>query len=132
MNWEDAKIIHKNKEVSQRRVVEGALINICNSLEGNKSFTQEDRQTDKLICSSVKINVDLFKKSPDTVPASSLPAQVVEVTDITDTTGTDAAGQRDGDALRDDQQPINNQRRTQQPRRSSQRLATLNHRTAIT
>ena len=40
-----------------------------------------------------------FIKSPDTAPASPLPAQVAEVTGNTDATGTDAAGHRDQDIM---------------------------------
>ena len=89
MDWENAQIIYKNKQVGQRRVVDGALINVGDSLEGNKPFTQEDIQTDMLVCKSLKIDINKFSKSPDT--ASSLPSQVAEVMEITDVTGTEAA-----------------------------------------
>ena len=92
MNWEGAHFVYKNKQVGQRRVVEGALINVGNSLEGNKSFTQEDIQTDLLVCKSLKIDINKYSKSPDT--ASSLPSQVAEVMEITDVTGTEAAETR--------------------------------------
>ena len=68
MNWETSKILHKSGQVDQRRVVKGALINTCNSIDGNKLFTQEDRQTDQLICKTLKINIDKFIKSSDLSP----------------------------------------------------------------
>ena len=64
MKWDDSDIVYKSSQVGQGRVVEGALINICNSIDVNKSFTQEDRQTDQLICKSLNINIDKFIKSP--------------------------------------------------------------------
>ena len=136
MNWEGAQIIHKNNQVGQRRVVEGALINICNSLKGNKAFTQEDRQTNSLICQSVNIDISRYKKSPDAVPSSSLPAQVVQVTEITDATGTDAADHRDERDLElqeTGQPPHSILGMDEQPfPRRSQRIAARNHRTAVT
>ena len=69
MNWEDLDIVYKSSQVGRRRVVERAFINIRNSIDGNKSFTQEDRQTDQLICKCLKINTNKFIKSPDTALA---------------------------------------------------------------
>ena len=136
MNWKGAKIVHKTNQVSQRKVVEGALIYVCNSLKGNKEFTQEDRQTNTLICQSVNINIEQYKKSPDAVPSSSLPAQVVQVTEITDATGTDAADQRDArdpNLQENGQRPNNNNGIDVQPfPRRSRRIASRNQRTAVT
>ena len=90
MDWEGADTIYRSSRVGHRRVVEGALINICNTLDGNKAFTNEDRQTDRLVCHSINLNLKQFLEAPDTVSPSSLPAQVVEVAVVTETTGTDA------------------------------------------
>ena len=92
------KHIHYNPNVDRRRVVEGALINICNSLPGNKSFTQEDKQTNKLICQALNLNLTNFIVPQNTVPASSLPAQVADVTDVAEATGTDAVSSPTGAA----------------------------------
>ena len=90
MDWDSLKLIYSNSNVGRRRVVEGALIDVGNSLPGNKSFTQEDKQTNKLICQSLKINVNYFNVPQNTALASSLPVQVADATDIAEATGTDA------------------------------------------
>ena len=90
MDWDSLKLIHHNNNVGRRTVVEGALIDICNSLPGNKSFTKEDKDTNKIICQSLKININQFIVPQNTVPASSLPVQVADATDIAEATGTDA------------------------------------------
>ena len=112
------------------------LINICNSLKGNKAFTQEDKQTNSLICQSVNIDIKRYNKSPDAVLSSSLPAQVVQVTEITDATGTDAADhrdERDADLQVNSQPPHNTLGIDERPfPRRSQRIADRNNRTAVT
>ena len=84
-----------------------------NSLPGNKSFTQEDRQTNRLICKALNLDLTNFNVPQNTVPASSLPAQVAVVTDVAGATGTDAVTSRTGDA----------QGQTTVPLRRSHRLA---------
>ena len=59
-------------------------------MPGNKAFTQEDKQTNKMICKSLKINVDQFSMPQDTVSASSLPVQVADATNVAEATGADA------------------------------------------
>ena len=122
-------IIYKSKNVGHRRVVEGALINICNKVEGNKAFTQEDELTDKLICHSINLDFNHFIKAPDTVYASSLPAQVVDVADVTDTTGADAEDSRQQEQQQNDS--YIRQLDTQPLLRRSQRLANRNEQAAI-
>ena len=73
MNWDSLKLLYNSRNVGRRRVVEGALIDIGNSLPGNKSFTNEDRQTNKLICQSLKIDINHFIAPQNTAAASSLP-----------------------------------------------------------
>ena len=90
MDWDSLKLIYNNRNVGRRRVVEGALIDVCNSLPGNKAFTQEDKQTNKLICKSLEINVNLFNVPQNTAPASSLSVQVADAMDVAEATGTDA------------------------------------------
>ena len=90
MNWDSIKLIYNDRNVGRRRVVEGALIDVGNSLPDNKSFTQEDKQTNKLICQSLKINVNNLNVPQNTAAASSLPVQVADATDIAEATGTDA------------------------------------------
>ena len=77
INWEGAKLIFKCSNVSERRVVEGALINLANSMEGNKSFTQEDKYINYLVCTSTIKNFNIDNPNiatPDTAALS--PAQV--------------------------------------------------------
>ena len=90
MNWDSLKLMYNSRNVGRRRVVEGALIDVGNSLPGNKSFTNEDRQTNKLICQSLKIDMNHFIAPQNTAAASSLPVQVADVTDVAEATGTDA------------------------------------------
>ena len=50
IDWERSKIIFNSKNIGIRRLVEGAIINCGLSMEGNKSFTQEDSFTNGLVC----------------------------------------------------------------------------------
>ena len=80
INWNGASILYKNKNVGNRRLVEGAFINIGDSMEGNKAFTQEDNFINTLICSMVvsetKNNINSHSNAnPDTASSFS-PAQV--------------------------------------------------------
>lgn len=59
-----------NFKADHRRVVEGALMNICHTLGGNKAFTHEERALN--------------------LSSLPLPTQVVEVAVVTETTGTNA------------------------------------------
>ena len=76
INWNGASILYKNKNVGNRRLVEGAFINIGNSMEGNKAFTQEDNFINTLIYSMVLSDVNSHSNAnPDTASSFS-PAQV--------------------------------------------------------
>ena len=70
IDWKNANIIYNNNNAGTRRVVEGALINLMNTFENNKSFTKEDNFTNYLVCSSLKINLNSFSNAP-TAPGSS-------------------------------------------------------------
>ena len=79
INWRDATILYRDNNVGNRRLVEGACINTCKSMEGNKPFTQEDYFVDKIICSITIKDLNLLNShhiaNPDAAPSFS-PAQV--------------------------------------------------------
>ena len=50
IDWEQSKVIFNSKNTGIRRLVEGAVINCGKSMEGNKTFTQEDSFTNELVC----------------------------------------------------------------------------------
>ena len=58
IDWKSSKIVYKENNVGRRRVVEGALINLLDVFENNKSFTQEDVFLDYLVCKSLNINLN--------------------------------------------------------------------------
>ena len=77
IDWEKASVIFKNNKIGERRVVEGALIHLCETFEGNKSFTQEDSLTNLLVCLAAKININEISLCTPTARSLSLsPAQV--------------------------------------------------------
>ena len=60
-------------------MVEGALINLLKPFENNKSFTQEDFVTNRMVCLSAKINLSSFSSAPTArVPSLSF-AQALAV-----------------------------------------------------
>ena len=65
--------------MDDRRLVEGACINACKSMEGNKPFTQETYFVDKIICSIAIKDLNLLNShhiaNPDAAPSFS-PTQV--------------------------------------------------------
>ena len=92
INWKEASIIYKDKNVGNRRLVEGAFINIGNSMEGNKAFTQEDNFINTYIYSMVlnqnKNKTDSHSNAnPDTASSFS-PAQVTGLRQSTPVAGT--------------------------------------------
>ena len=73
INWNNAKILFNSKEVGVRRIVEGAAINLGLSMDGNKSFTQEDKFTNYIICDKyIKnfFNFNVQNAVPDATVAS--------------------------------------------------------------
>ena len=114
IDWEGAKLIYKSNNVSERRVVEGALINLSNSMEGNKSFTQDDYFINYLVCKSALKNFN-FKSNSATPDAAALsPAQVTEMQVASPVAG----------AYAEDEDSPNNQLHHLPPRRS-RRIAGL-------
>ena len=80
INWKGSTVLYKDKNVGNRRLVEGAFINIGNSMEGNKAFTLEDNFVNKIIHSMIVNNNNSninshINADPDTA-ASFSPAQV--------------------------------------------------------
>ena len=71
ISWRDAAILYRDNKVGNRRLVEGACINACKSMEGNKPFTQEDYFVDKKNCSVVIKDLNLINShhiaNPDAV-----------------------------------------------------------------
>ena len=61
VNFNDAKIICKNNNISKRRVIEGAIIHSVDTFPGNKAFSQEDYFTSKFICKEAKIKLDIVR-----------------------------------------------------------------------
>ena len=97
INWEGAKIIHKDSGIGSRRLVEGAAIVMGNSIEGNKTFTQEDPFINHYICNRYIKNFN-FKNSSvfSTSDAASLsPAQVTGGHVAPPVIGTQAVGVQD-------------------------------------
>ena len=80
IDWDEAKILYKSNEIGNRRLVEGAVINLGFSMEGNKSFTQEDNFINRLVCSTVLRDFNYKDEGsraiPDAVAVSSSPSQV--------------------------------------------------------
>ena len=115
IDWKAAKLVFKSSGVSERRVVEGALIGLGNSMEGNKSFTQEDVFINYLVCRSAIKNFNLNKFHIATPDAAALsPAQVTEM---------QAAAPVAGAYADDEDSPDNHLH--QQPQRRSRRIAGL-------
>ena len=49
MNYNDCKIVHNSNDFGERRLIEGVLIDTCNTLDGNKSFSKLDHTNRKRI-----------------------------------------------------------------------------------
>ena len=88
IDWNESKIIYKNKKVGERRVVEGALMGLLDTFENNKAFTKEDPTTNFLVCKSLNINLHNSTTAHDAAPTFASPVQVLE--GITTTSNTDA------------------------------------------
>ena len=80
VDWNNSKMLYRSKNVGDRRLVQGACINMGLSMEGNKAFTQEDSFIDNLICqtflNNLNFNHNPFCTTLDTAVASSSSAQV--------------------------------------------------------
>ena len=77
IDWVSADIIYKEYHVGRRRVVEGALIQLLETFENNKSFTQDDVITNILICKSAKINLNSLPTTPTAQAFSLSSAQLL-------------------------------------------------------
>ena len=77
IDWASADIIYKENHVGRRRVVEGDLIQLLETFENNKSFTQEDVITNILICKSAKANLNSLSTAPTAQAFSLSSAQVL-------------------------------------------------------
>ena len=98
VDWNTSKILYRSRNVGDRRLVEGACINMGLSMEGNKAFTQEDSFIDNMICQTF-LNNFKFKHNPscttlDTAAASSSPAQVTRLQSAVPVAGAYAVGNR--------------------------------------
>ena len=91
IDWDRAKILYKSNKVGDRRLVEGACINMGFSMEGNKAFTQEDSFIDNVICQTFLNNFTFKHNAISTTPnaAATLPS----FAQVTDVTGAQAAGE---------------------------------------
>ena len=112
INWKEASMLYKSNNVGNRRLVEGAFINIGNSMEGNKSFTQEDLFTNSIIHSMVikapKTQIDSHQNTDPDAAASLSPAQVTGLHRSSPVAGTYA----DADGPADSQQNPRGARRS--------------------
>ena len=93
IDWNNAKILYYNNNVGKRRVLEGALINLNETFENNKSFTQEDKITNFMICKNLNIEIHSHFGTPTARAPSLSPSQVLAIDDSISTgsnTGTDA------------------------------------------
>ena len=119
IDWERAKLIYKSHNVGNRRLVEGAAINLGFSMEGNKAFTQEDEFINKLICKKMLNDFNLRNSNslcvtPNVVAAPLSPTQVTRGQNVTVVAGAQAVNQEEADEI------VGNQRI-----RRSRRLAGL-------
>ena len=94
INWAGADMIYKENHVGRRRVVKGALIQLLETFENNKSFTQEDVVTNILICKSAKINLNSLSTAPTAQAFSLSYAQVLAdvSSSPSSSTGTETSG----------------------------------------
>ena len=123
INWTDSSIIYKNQDISKRRLVEGALINLTKTFEGNKAFTQEDYIINRLVCQFAKIRIDNFIAAPTAQASSLSPAQALA---STADAGAETSNQdRDSDAPPSGIREINRENERNLPRRS-RRIALRN------
>ena len=80
INWKEASILYKSSSVGNRRLVEGAFINISKAMDGNKSFTQEDFFINSIIHSMVvrdpKTQINSHQNTDPDAAASFSPTQV--------------------------------------------------------
>ena len=94
IDWDRAKLLYKSSNVGNRRLIEGACINMGFSMEGNKSFTQEDSFIDNVICQTFLTNFTFKYNPPCTTPntVAALPsfAQVEDVQNDVPVTDTQA------------------------------------------
>ena len=119
IDWERTKLIYKSHNVGNRRLVEGAAINLGFSMEGNKAFTQEDEFINKLICKKMLNDFNLRNSNslcvtPNVVAAPLSPTQVTRGQNVTVVAGAQAVNQEEADEI------VGNQRI-----RRSRRLAGL-------
>ena len=126
INWEESKIIYKESNIGKRRVVEGALIGLCNTFKNNKAFTQEDSITNWLVCKSVNIKINSFSITPAAQAFSLSPAQVLEVARPISNAGTDAVDEDSAERIN------NSQAANGQLLRRSARLALTQNRQEVT
>ena len=91
IDWEKAQILYKSRNVGDRRLVEGACINMGFSMVGNKAFTQEDSFIDNLLCQTFLNNFTFRDRPPCTTPdtAAAFPSstQVTELQNVAPVTG---------------------------------------------
>ena len=90
-NWKELKVIYRDHDVGRRRVVEGALINVLDTFENNKSFTQDDFILDFLVIKTLKINLSSFSTTPTAQVFSPSVAQALEGDSRIPNVGADAA-----------------------------------------
>ena len=91
INWKGSKVLHRDHDVGRRRVVEGALINVLDTFENNKSFTQDDFILDFLVINTLKINLSSFSTTPTAQVFSPSVAQALEGDSWILNDGADAA-----------------------------------------
>ena len=80
INWKESSIIYRSGSIGKRRVVEGAVINLIDTFDNNKSFTQEDIFINRLVCQSTKINFHELNAAPSAQVVSLSPAQALAIT----------------------------------------------------
>ena len=79
IDWENIGIVYSSSDIGKRRVVEGALINLCRTFDNNKAFTQENQITNFLICKMSTPNMLEFFVAPSVRSPLLSPSQALGV-----------------------------------------------------
>ena len=126
VNFNEARMVYRSNNVRIRRLVEGALIDLKDTFENNKSFTQENSIINYMICKILKIDQDINNPATLRIAAPPLFSQVTEGTlnRGNSGTGTYAADQR----IPPDDEPPDDRDNDLRPLRRSQRIIARNQR----
>ena len=125
IDWDNTKLVFHSNHVGKRRVVEGALINLANTFDNNKAFTQEDKFTNLLVCKTARIDLTDFNSTPS-AQVSSL--SLTQALDVEDRSLTNSNAGTDADPSSSTiNHPASTTTATTVPPRRSSRIAQRNH-----